>query len=269
MKRILFYLNMIVCLGTLCWCGLPPAAAEEMRVLAVEEPPGSFVDETGKAAGFAVEVFQALQKRVRNSDPITFVPENRALKIARESPNVILFSFSRTLDREDDFYWIMLLMRKPWVLYAKKGFATAIMTLEAAKHVKSIGVVRGDVRALVLEQMGFLNLQEVSTHEQTVGMLQLGRIEMIFYEPQGMASVCSKMGVPMSSFEAVFETDPSEVYIMMSKQGTDVSTAERWQTAARDMKADFTFQRIAEKWAQLIKTRYAVDCEVANGALNF
>jgi hypothetical protein len=35
------------------------------------------------------------------------------------------------------------------------------------------------------------------------------------------------------------------------------------------MKADGTFQGIAEKWAQFIKTRYAIDCEVKNGALNF
>jgi len=135
--------------------------------------------------------------------------------------------------------------------------------------MKRIGVVRGDVRAAHLERLGFTNLEMVATHEQNVKKLLINRIQMLFYEPQGMSFVCGKLDIPMSEFEPVLRTEPSEVYIMMSKQGTNPETVIKWRDAARLIKQDGTFQRIAEKWAGIIYKQNRIFCEVKNGALNF
>jgi ABC-type amino acid transport substrate-binding protein len=95
--------------------------AEALTILTVEEPPSSYLDANGEPAGFSVDMVREIQDRINNSDAIQFVPETRALKTALGSPNVVLFSFSRTQERENQFHWIMLLIRKPWAMYSKKG----------------------------------------------------------------------------------------------------------------------------------------------------
>ncbi len=243
--------------------------AGELRILTVEEPPSSFIGENGEPSGFSVEILQNLQKRLNSRESIKFVPEIRALNEASQSPNIILFSFSRIPEREEKFYWIMQLMRKPWVIYAGKGAGITLRSIEDAKKLKSIGVVRGDVRASYLKQMGFTNLDELSTHAQGLKMLRLKRIQAVFYEPQGMAFECMKLGIPITEFEVISETRTSDVYIMMSKHGTPSETVEKWRKAAQSMKEDGTFQLIAEKWARNIREQYGIFCEVENGVLNF
>lgn len=268
MKQLKLLL-VVISYGYICICNIDFVYAKELTILTVEEPPSSFMSDEGEPAGFSVDIVHEIQHRINNNDPIKIVPEIRALKTASESPNVLLFSFSRTQEREKDFHWIMLLMRKPWVMYSKKDAGFVIKNLEDARKMKSIGVVRGDVRAKHLERMGFTNLEEVSIHELNVKKLLLNRIQILFYEPQGMAFVCRKLGVLMSDFEPVLKTEPSEVYIMMSRRGTAPATVRKWTDTARLIKEDGTFQRIAEKWANIIYGQVGIVCEVKDGALNF
>jgi polar amino acid transport system substrate-binding protein len=269
MIRISLLLLFILSGGYTSICSIVPVFAEELKVLTVEEPPSSFLNKKGEPEGFSVDIVREIQRRVNNHDPIQFVSEIRALQTASKYPDVVLFSFTRTKDREDVFHWIMLLMRKPWVMYAKKGAHFDIKKLEDAAKIKRVGVVRGDVRATHLERLGFTNLEMVATHEQNVKKLLINRIQVLFYEPQGMSFVCRKLGIRMSEFEPVLETEPSEVYIMMSKQGTKPETVRKWRDAARRIKEDGTFQSIAEKWAKNIYEQNRIVCEVKNGALNF
>lgn len=262
-------LFLIIAYGSMCIGKVAFVCAEDLTILTVEEPPSSFMSDEGTPAGFSVDIVREIQRRINNSDPIKILPEIRALNMASVSPNVVLFSFSRTKEREHAFHWIMLLMRKPWVMYSKKGAGLMINNVEDARKMKSIGVVRGDVRAIHLEQMGFSNLEKVSTHEQNVNKLFKNRIQIIFYEPEGMASVCRKLGVPLSDFEPVLKMEPSEVYILMSKHGTDPTTVKKWRDAAQMIKEDGTFQRIAEKWANIIYEQDKIACNVKDGALNF
>lgn len=263
MKRIcLFLFAWHVCMGS------APLFAGEYRILTVEEPPSSFSDDRGEPAGFSVDIVREIQRRIHNHDPIQILPEIRAFKTALEYPNTVLFSFSRTAERENKFHWIMLLLRKPWVLYARKGTQLDVQSLDDAKKVDTIGVVRGDVRENYLRQMGFSNLIEVSRHEQGVEMLLSNRVELLFYEPLGMSILSGKLGVPRSEFKEVLKIHPSEVYLMMSKK-TPWETVKKWQDAGRRIKEDGTFQRIAEKWEAIISEQYHITCEVKDQALNF
>lgn len=93
----------------------------EYQILTVEEPPSSYRSATGDLQGLAIDIVHAIQERIGNHDPVQIVPEVRALKIAAESSNVVLVGFSRIPEREQQFNWILLYLRKPWVLYARTG----------------------------------------------------------------------------------------------------------------------------------------------------
>lgn len=260
LKKLLILIPFFFCTQT---------AAEQLQILTVDEPPSSYVDEMGKVNGFAVDVVKAIQDELSDETPITVMPEIRVLKTASESPNVLLFGFSKTAEREEKYHMITLLLRKPWVLYAKNDFAEKLSDIADAKSVGTIGVVRGDVRSIYLDKLGFNNTQKVPYHELNVRMLMSNRVDMIFYEPLGLAYAMDDLGFALDGVKEVLRPKASEVYLMMSKAGTDPMLAQRWINAADKLKQDGRFKDIADKWSAIIAQQTGVESEATEGALNF
>jgi polar amino acid transport system substrate-binding protein len=210
-----------------------------------------------------------IQQRIGNTDEIRMIPWTRIYQTALKQPNIVFFSVARTPEREDKFHWIALVMRKPWALYGRKGAKSKITSLEEAKKVEAIGVVRGDVRAEWLRQQGFTNLDEATDHEQSIEKLLRGRVDLIFYSPHGAAHICRKLGIDFNEFEPVLFPHASLSYIAMSKNGTPPETVTLWQETAQQIKDDGTFEQLAEKWAAYTSEKDGVEAEVKDGALNF
>lgn len=248
-------------------CATFPCFAGDLKILTFDEPPSSYVDENGNLTGFSVDIVREIQHRISNNDPIELLPEIRALVIASKEPNVVLLSFSRTPDREKQYHWIMLLVRKPWVFYTNKNAEIVLNGISDAKQLGTIGVARG-VRSAYLEKMGFKNLETVTNNWQNIKKLFVGRIQALYYEPQGMATECQRLGIPFSEFKELLITNYSGVYIVMS-EGTEPDVVKNWKDTTRKMKYDGTFQRIAEKWATYMSKEYDVLCNVGIDALNF
>lgn len=129
--------------------------AGDMKILGNESPPGNFTDKKGEITGLSVEFVQEIQRRIGNSTEILLIPWARAYKSALTLPNVVIFSIARTPEREEKFHWIAHVMRKPWAFYGRKGSGMQIKSLEDAKKVKAVGVLRDDIRADWLRQQGF------------------------------------------------------------------------------------------------------------------
>jgi polar amino acid transport system substrate-binding protein len=261
--------NVIFTMVTICIMNVSMSYADDMMILGNESPPGNFTHENGKITGLSVEVVQEIQRRIGNTTEIQLLPWARAYKTALRLPNVVLFSVARTLEREGKFHWIALVMRKPWAFYGKKGAGLQIKSLEDAKKVRAVGVLRDDIRADWLRQQGFTNLDEASEHEQNIEKLLRGRVDLIFYAPHGVAHHCRKLGIDFHEFEAVLFPHASLSYIAMSKNGTPPETVTLWQETAQQLKEDGTFEALAEEWATYTREQDGIEAEVKDGALNF
>ncbi len=243
--------------------------ADELQIWTLSEPPGNFVDDNGEITGLSVDYVREIQQRIGNTDEIEMIPWVRIYQTALIAPNIVFFSVARTPEREDKFHWLALVMRKPWALYRKKGSELQITSLEDAKKVNAIGVMRGDVRADWLRQQGFANLDEAADHEQNIRKLLKGRVDLVFYSPHGVAHICQKLGVDLNELEPVLFPHASLSHIAMSKNATPPETVKLWQETAQQIKDDGTFKQLAEKWVTYTREKDGIDAEVKDGALNF
>ena len=251
------------------WAIRVSAYADELQIWTLSEPPGNFIDEHGEITGLSVDYVREIQEHIGNTDDMKMIPWTRIYQTALRKPNIVFFSVARTPEREDKFHWIALVMRKPWALYGKKGSALQIKSLEDAKKVNAIGVMRGDIRADWLRQQGFANLDEAADHEQNIEKLLRGRVDLIFYSPHGAAHICQKLGLDFNELEPVLFPHASLSYIAMSKNGTPPGTVKLWQETAQQIKDDGTFEKLAEKWAKYTREKDGIEAEVKDGALNF
>ncbi len=243
--------------------------ADNVKLYTSFSPPLAFEDNSGKKTGFSFEVAEELQRRVGNTIEIRVLPWARAYKYCLEDSNVSLFTASRNKDRENKFHWIMHLTTRRSAFFAKKGSPLVITSMEDAKKVKAIGVVRNGNRYKYLVARGFFNFQIVNREKQNVRKLLAGRIDLIFQSSIEAASNLKQSGETFDKVESKYTVFQNDSYIMMSKNGTPMSTVKKWQAAARNMKKDGTFGKIAEKWIKYMYDNYGLKTQHRNGALYF
>jgi polar amino acid transport system substrate-binding protein len=243
--------------------------SQALRIITVVEPPASYLDSHGQLTGFSVEVVQAIQRILDDKTLIEVMPEARAIHIARTEPNVLLFSFSRTESREQEFHWISQLSVKTWSVYALSSNPIQIQNLQQLKTVSAIGVVRGDIREEWLIQQGFSNLHPSVNHQQNIKRLQSGRLNLIAYESQGIQHLLLEEGLDLQDVKPVYQLKRSDVYLLMSKKGSDMTLVERWRQAADKLKASGEQQFIAEKWQMILRHYHDVETQTRNGVMIF
>ncbi|MEH6471543.1 MAG: ABC transporter substrate-binding protein [Halopseudomonas sp.] len=245
-----------------------PCQADPMTLLTLEEPPLSYHNSQGELDGISVEVVRELQQRLGNTDPIQVYPWIRAYRIAQSRPDVVLFTATRSPEREPLFHWITLINRNAWVLYARRSDNLTISSLADARSVDSIGVLRGGAHQQLLSSLAFSNLIPMESYTQLLQNLAKGRINLAFYSASGFLATASTAGIDQQSIAPLFTLQTPESYIVLSKQGTDPATVQQWRDAAVAIKADGTFERIARRWVDRLQQEKGFNAHYQEGALN-
>jgi polar amino acid transport system substrate-binding protein len=158
-----------------------PAAAEPgpaIRVVTEELPPYNMTKD-GKITGMSTEVVQAVLKEAGLQAPIQSMPWARAYDIALNSENVLIYSITRTPQREKLFKWVGVIAPTQWYLYARSGRQLAVSSIEDARAHQT-ATVKEDAGEQYLIAKGFVvgkNLQSSNKYEFNYEKLKLGRVD--------------------------------------------------------------------------------------------
>lgn len=220
--------------------------AASLRILTENLPPLNYVKD-GVLVGPSVEMVREIQRRIGSTEKIRVYPWARAYQIALEEENVVLFGVSHTPPREDKFRWVGPLATKRDILVAKKGSNLVIDSLEDAKKVGRIGVLRDDTKEEFLERNGFTNLEPVSDERKNARKLMMGRIDLWVFKKPGLKTVCELAGVDYDSVEEIYHLRETKVDIAFSLK-TPETVVEQWRAAFADMVTDGTVAAIRRKW---------------------
>lgn len=245
-------LTLWLCLLAVLTVTSVSAAPASLRLITVDEQPANFTRSDGSMDGFAVEIVQALQRELNDQSRLEIMPEGRALLTAQQEHNVLLFSFSRTPEREHSFHWLLPVLKKRWQIYVHPQSQLKLQSLADLRKLAAIGVVRGDVRESYLMQQGFTNLVAVTTHQQNLQMLQNERVQAIVDDGIELAYVIKEQSSPQIVPKMAMTLRTSNVYIMIRKTA-DPQEVARWQQAVETLKLRGDLEQIAVAWQQRIE----------------
>jgi polar amino acid transport system substrate-binding protein len=169
-----------LCLALLALAGFPALAASELRIVTEEMPPYNMT-QGGQVTGMSTEVVQAVLKDVGMPAPaIQSMPWARAYDIALNTENVLIYSITRTPQREKLFKWVGVIAPTQWYLFSRTGRnLPAIRSVEEARR-HQIATVNEDVGEQYLVSKGFVigkNLQSSNKYEFNYEKLKLGRVD--------------------------------------------------------------------------------------------
>lgn len=160
------------------WWG---AAAAALTLVTEDLPPLNFQD-GDKVSGIATEIVLAtLQQANLKATPRVY-PWARAISMAEQQQNVLIYSIARIPEREARFQWIGPLFPFSESIYQlKRRTDIQLTTLEQAKQYQT-GVIRGYAVHEMLKRDGFIDnvhLQLAKDQEQNLRKLFAGKIDLL------------------------------------------------------------------------------------------
>ena len=230
----------------------PSARAETIRILTEEFPPYNYT-ENGKITGFSTEVVQAVLKEVKIEGIFKSMPWARAYETAQSADSVLIYSISRTPEREKLFKWVGVVAPTQHYLYSLPQRKLVIEHLEQAKSFQ-IGTVNEDVGEQFLISQGFVkgkNLQSSVKYELNYQKLKLGRVDLWIIPDLVATYLARKAGddpaKTLARSYAVHELDGDGLYLAFGAHTPD-ALVQRLSQGLSAIKKDGTYDAIKKKW---------------------
>lgn len=230
-----------------------PAHAQRIQIVTEELAPYNMTV-GGKLTGMSTEVVQALIGEVGVEASFQSMPWARAYDMALHMDNVMIYSISRTPEREGLFQWVGMVAPTRWYLYSAASRPITLESLEQARPYQ-IATVKQDVGEQYLTEHGFhvnSGLQSSIRHELNYEKLQQGRVDLWISNELNARHLARAMGDnPDHSLREVLDLpdlgNGSGLSIAFSK-GTPEETVERFRIALRQMHESGRFEAIVRKW---------------------
>lgn len=222
------------------------AFSAEFKIMTEELPPFNYT-ENGQVTGFSSDIVLEICQRVGHAKTIQVMPWARAYSSILKEPNRVLFSTTRTPQREELFKWVGPIYRPTIVFYRRTGSGLQIASLDDAKKVGKIGTYIDDAEETLLKDAGFSNLASVGDDFLNPKKLARGRIDLwITGDLEGIYKA-KKAGVDPGDMEMAYKIKTKDYYLAFSK-GTADAEIEKWQAALDAMRADGTYENILRKY---------------------
>jgi len=218
----------------------------ELQIYTEEFAPLNLMKD-GQLTGQATEVVQEILKRMEIEKDITLLLWSDAYQKLMNESNIALFSTCMISARKDLFKWAGPISSVENYFYTSKDCTLNIETLDDAKKVLKIAVLKDYAIAGILKEKGFTNLVEYNTIQEIFTQLLNGKVNLFPCSNLVLNSEIKKLGIDPCEFKkALFITSELE-YIAFS-QSTSDELIQTWQSHLDNMKNDGTFDKIFQKW---------------------
>ncbi|CTQ55956.1 Bacterial extracellular solute-binding proteins, family 3 [Roseibium album] len=213
-------------------------AFPQLQLLTEEWEPYHFVED-GVVKGQTVDLLVSILQKVGSSqgrEDIVFLPWARAYRQAQLEPNTVLFSTSRTPEREKLFKWAGPILKFDSYFIGKKERNYKIQKSEDL-HQYKVGVVIDSASAIFAKRHG---IPEANTTFNSQGILNIkmlaaSRIDFIPIQWANFERLATQAGIDPSEFEPVFLADTVRLNFAFSLKTPDL-VVERFQIAFREIR---------------------------------
>ena len=260
-----FFTSFMLFASSPIFCSQAFANNGKITIVAVDEPPNSFINSSGNLSGISIDFVNEIMRRLGKKYTILHYPTARTIRNLHSQPNFVTLSIARSPQRENHLYWISMVVRKPWILYSLKKNKFKLKFFDDAKKYGRVGVQRGGIREKQLYKHGFTNVSPMNSHEQGIRKMMAGRIDFVYADAGVFSIECSQMHISHKKISKFITPYSSDSYIVMSKKGTSPQLAKEWIKAAQEIKKDGTFDKICRKWQRIYLNSYGMLTKIVPG----
>ncbi len=223
---------------------------QTIEVVTEEYPPYNYT-ENGIVTGFSTDVVKEVLDRAGLSYKIQSHPWAESYKIAETSPNTLIYSMGRNIERESLFKWVDVIARTEVFFYKLKSRPEVKIKSFADVKKYKIGAVEGDFRTQWLEKQGLgSHLTLVASDKENMKNLFNRKIDIFPIGEFAAYKIAHQEGQAFSTLEKsmYLKEVSADLYMAFSLQSSDVMV-EKSKNALHGMKSDGTYNEIKAKYS--------------------
>lgn len=215
--------------------GTDTASLASLTFITEEYPPYNYL-EGDRLVGTSIDLLQAMLAHTDtplNRDNIRYYPWVRGYELALHQPNTVLFSTTRTANRESRFHWVGPIAQDHVVLLARQGANIRVTSLEdAIAQGLSVAVIREDIGAQALVEAGYPEtlIRPAIDNRSALHMLLHQRVDLWAYSNDVAKWIAEQAGYPGEILVPLFTLSESYLYFALNPD-TDPHLVEQLQQA--------------------------------------
>ncbi|MGN6829173.1 substrate-binding periplasmic protein [Paucibacter sp. M5-1] len=232
--------------------GLGGARAADTRLRGFTEnlPPLNHEIE-GRAGGFSVELLRLIATEVELPINIEVMPWPRAQQGAAQTRASLLFSLTRTPEREAQFQWVGPIGPRRIMIYRLDSRADIRPSSLQQLQGQRIGVVRDSAAARQLLADGLRpeeHLEWALDDESNLRKLLAGRMSLLLMLDWAAAWHLRRLQLPLDTLSAVLPYDTDKSYWYGLPPDADPALVKRLQTALDRIKRDGRYAQLRQRY---------------------
>lgn len=229
------------------------AAAGDGTLLGITEnlPPLNYLDDSGGVQGFSVELLRLIAAQAGLKLTLEVLPWQRAMQAAESSVNSVLFSLTRTPERESRFQWVGPIAQRRVLLYRLANRSDLTMTALSELGNARIGVVRDSAADRQLQAAGLrpgLQLEQGLDDATNLRKLLAGRMEYVALLDWAAAWNLRQLQLPLSTLQPALEQDATHSYFYGLRLDADPALVRRLQAALDSLRRDGRYERLRQRY---------------------
>ena len=243
------------CLALTALAGLSPAAPPAPRprpLLGFTEnlPPLNYQDEQG-AQGFAVELLRLMAAEAGLALELHVLPWQRAVQKAEAEAGSLLFSLTRTPERETQFQWVGPIAQRRILVYRLASRDDLrLARLEDLGNAR-IGVVRESATDRLLQAAGLrpgVELEQGLDDATNVRKLLAGRMDYVTLLDWAAAWNLRQLRLPYETLQVAMELDTTRSYWYGLRPDADPALVKKLQAALDAIRRDGRYERLRQRY---------------------
>ncbi len=223
-----------------------------MVLLGITEnlPPLNY-QEDGGAQGFSVELLRQMAASAGLRLELQVLPWQRAMQAAEANSRSVLFSLTRTPEREALYQWVGPIAQRRILLYKLASRTDLTLTQLSDLGAARIGVVRDSAADRQLQAAGLRPgkaLEQGLDDATNVRKLLAGRMEYVALLDWAAAWNLRQLQLPYSTLQPVLEQDVTRSYFYGLRLDADPALVRRLQAALEALRRDGRYDRLKQRY---------------------
>jgi len=212
--------------------------------------PLNYQDETGPQ-GFSVELLRQMATAAGLPLTLQVLPWVRAVQMAEIEPTSVLFSLTRTPEREAQFQWVGPIAQRRILIYKLASRTDLRLAQLSELGSMRIGVVRDSAADRQLQATGLkpgAQLELGLDDATNVRKLLAGRMEFVALLDWAAAWNMRQLNLPYATLQPVMEQDASRSYWYGLRPDADPAIVRRLQAELDAIKRDGRYERLRQRY---------------------
>ena len=227
--------------------------SDNIKIFTEQYPPYNMMID-GKVTGISVDILDAMFKQMKSKQKLKDVQLTnwaRGYGITQKVRNTMLFSTTRTKEREQLFKWVGPIAKVTIGIIAPKRRNIKINKISELNKYR-FGAVLKDIGELLLLSNGVSKNNIVHAKgKNAINILckamEEGSIDMFSYNTEIAFANTKTNSFDMDKYEVVYVLKKAELYYAFNK-GINDNIINKWQKALDEIKANGLYTKIVQRY---------------------